>query len=1049
MALIVLLLIVGSTLWFSRERIATDLIDDYISQTGLEATYDLVSIGAKRQVIANVLVGDPSAPDLTIERVTVDLSYGFGTPEVGFVKLERPKLFGTLIDGTLSFGALDPIVFGESAEPFAGLPEIAIDIVEGGARLDTDYGRIGLALEGEGPLDNGFAGTLAVVAPDFGIDECATRSATAYGTLTTKAGSPRFEGPLRLRRLKCEGAELASVDVGAVLSADREFARVDGEFDLSTGAIEYSGNRARSVSGRAGLSAGWDDLILDHDLTIEAIDTPYVTLASLRADGVLRSARGFTESSWNADLQGAEVLVAPAASGAIAEARRAASDTLVAPLLGRFERGLSEAMGGNVLNADVVGRIGPRSASVVVPTARLRSSNGDVLLALSRVSWSASGEETSTRLSGNILTGGQDLPQITGRFEQDAGAPLSMRLSMAPYSAGADSLELSRLNLRELPQGGFAFAGRAQVSGAIPGGAVRNLSLPLNGRFEPAAGLSVGAQCETVRFAQIRYADLSLDKQTLRLCPEKARAMLTYDEALEIAVQANNVRVVGALSDSPTRFEAQNARLRYPGGFELMQASATIGEPDNALRLSSARFTGALEAETSGEFSGAAAGLDVVPLDVSDLAGQWSFNDGVLSVSKASFTLTDRVEGLARFNPLSSEDATLTLDGSEVTALARLSHKASGAPVTSVAIAHSLASSEGSALLEVDALKFDDSFAMSDLTPLAEGVVAYTNGTVAGEGRIAWAGEDIRSTGAFRSDSLDLAAAFGPVTGMKGEVRFSDLLSMTTEPSQVIEIESINPGLEVLAGKVRFSLTDGEIIDVEDARWPFMGGSLIMRPTTLRYGTDSEQRYTFEIVALDAAKFVTQMELSNLGATGIFDGLVPVVFDAQGNGRIEGGELASRPPGGNVSYIGELTYEDMGTISNFAFQSLRSLDYRHMGVDLEGDLAGEIITRFRIDGVRQGADASQNFITRRLSRLPIRFNVNVRSENFYELATMVRTFWDPTSLPDAPLDEIKRGDPSRPMRDVPAPPSETDGVDTDVLRPDEPRVQPPESETLP
>jgi hypothetical protein len=150
----------------------------------------------------------------------------------------------------------------------------------------------------------------------------------------------------------------------------------------------------------------------------------------------------------------------------------------------------------------------------------------------------------------------------------------------------------------------------------------------------------------------------------------------------------------------------------------------------------------------------------------------------------------------------------------------------------------------------------------------------------------------------------------------------------------------------------------------------------------------------FEIIGLDAATFVAQMELTNLGATGVFDGTVPIVFDKDGNGRIEGGLLLSRAPGGNVAYIGELTYEDLGTMGNYAFEALRSLDYNQMSVGLNGSIAGEIITNFQFDGVQQGAGTSQNFVTRRLAKLPIRFKINVRSENFYEMAMMVRSFWD-------------------------------------------------------
>ncbi len=167
--------------------------------------------------------------------------------------------------------------------------------------------------------------------------------------------------------------------------------------------------------------------------------------------------------------------------------------------------------------------------------------------------------------------------------------------------------------------------------------------------------------------------------------------------------------------------------------------------------------------------------------------------------------------------------------------------------------------------------------------------------------------------------------------------------------------------------------------------------------------------------------------------------------------------MISRPPGGNVSYVGELTYEDLGAMANFAFQTLRSLDYNQMSIELNGNLAGEIITNFNIDGVRQGEGASRNFVTRELAKLPIRFKVNVRSENFYTLATIVRGIFDPTVFASAA--EVERfvgenigalrsgqsgeGDPN------PAPTPNPVTTSDELQRRGEPAVQPPESEELP
>ena len=107
--------------WFSRYSIAEDFVADQLAANGLKATYEIERVGGRTQIISNLVIGDPDAPDLTVERVVVRLRHRLGLPEIASVRLVRPRLFGTYRNGELSFGALDPAIFSDSDEP-AGLP---------------------------------------------------------------------------------------------------------------------------------------------------------------------------------------------------------------------------------------------------------------------------------------------------------------------------------------------------------------------------------------------------------------------------------------------------------------------------------------------------------------------------------------------------------------------------------------------------------------------------------------------------------------------------------------------------------------------------------------------------------------------------------------------------------------------------------------------------------------------------------------------------------------------------------------------------------------
>lgn len=1032
-----LLLAAGSASWLGRERIAGNLIDSYLAEQGVAARYRLVEITPSQQVIADLVVGDPARPDLVADRVVVDIGFGLAGPVVEGVTIERPRLFGSFRGGKLSFGALDPLVFAPSDAP-ARLPALAIALSDARARIDSDFGVIGIKLEGAGRLDDGFAGKLAVTAPGMTLGSCRAEQASLFGALTMRRGAVSLVGPLRLRAADCAGASLARADIGTALTLDAGFDAVRGKFALAGGGLAAGGVRADELGGTMTAAVSARGVVIDHDLALRRIVAGEVSLASASAKGGWRALGDAPRREWSGTLEAAGIKLAAPVSRALVGARASAAGTLAEPLLAQLSTGLARALDGASFTSALIVRFTRDETRLVIPQAALRSSAGEVVAALSQVNWSyARGGEGVRR--GNLLIGGTGLPRINGRFLQGPRGSFGLRLAMAEYGARGSRLAIPRLALEPDAAGNYRFSGLLVASGAVPGGRVSGLEVPLEGRLSAGGALALGTACAPLRFRAAELGGLALAARTLTLCPPRGTpAMMRYDGALAFAAETARLDLAGSMGDAPARITAARAVLRYPGALMAEQLDVRLGEGDAATRLALQSVTGKLGGVPEGEFTGGAAGLADVPLDLDGMAGRWRFDDGVLTISEAAFRLADRTTGQPRFEPLAGRGANLVLKGDAITASAALHHPASGQQVAQLRLAHDLGAAAGSADIRVDDLTFGPALDAENLTYLAKGVVASARGAISGTGRIAWDGERVTSTGRFGTQGLDFAAAFGPVTGLKGEIVFTDLLGLTTAPDQQLEIGAINTGVAVLDGRIRFALTDGTLIQLAEARWPFMGGELALRPVVLDFGRPSEKRYVFELTGLDAAIFIAEMELTNLGATGVFDGTVPIVFDASGNGRIENGLLTARAPGGNIAYIGDLTYQDMGAISNYAFRALRSLDYRSMNVVLDGSLTGEIISKFQFEGVRQGAGTSRNFITRRLARLPIRFRVNVKAESFFELSTVVRSFFDVSYLGnpvDRGLIKLENG------RFTP--------TGTQTLRPANNSVQPPESEDQP
>lgn len=1051
-----ILLVVSSVLlalvlyaWVTREDIADNIIAAQLEQLGIPATYEIESIGPDRQVLRNIVVGDPARPDLTIERAQVTIVYRIGFPRVGGVTLVRPRLYGTFRKGELSFGSLDPLLFDETKkEPFE-LPDMRLTLVDGRALVETDFGPIGAIADGSGQLRGGFKGTLAVAAPKLDGAGCSARGASLYGTIATANARPRFSGPFRLAAASCPriGLALERVATGLAVTGDTDFAGFNSSLDWRSGRAAYGGGALAGMNGTAAVSWRKGALLGRYDLAVRGIENPQVQAALLTGKGTLRARKSMTRIDWDGDWEGNGVRIGAGLAGTLAGLEQSSEGTMLAPMLSRIRAALLREGRGSSLAAQTTLRTTGDGWSIVVPEARLRGGSGATLFSLSRMQFAsvkAKGGGNVPRLFGNFTTGGRDLPNIAGRIDRRGDGRTALRLTMARYVAGGGSIQVPELLAVQRQDGAIGFAGSVLASGALPGGSADNLQLPLSGNWSFASGLSLWRECTDLRFARLSLAGLKLERKGLKLCPQRGGAIVRVDGGgTRIAAGTPGLDLVGRLGDSPIAIRSGPVGFALPGVMSARNLDVALGLADTATRFRLGDLTARVGKDVAGRFSGADFKLYQVPLDVIGADGDWRFAGGVLTLSNADFRVEDR-QVPSRFEPLLARGGQLTLANNVITAEVPLQEPISGRMVTNVALRHDLGTGIGHADLAVPGLLFDDRLQPDTLSGLALGVIANAKGTVTGQGRIDWNPQGVTSTGSFSTDSLDFAAAFGPVHGLSGTVEFTDLLNLVTAPGQRVKIARINPGIEVDDGEVVFAMQGNNLLAVEGASWPFMGGTLRMRPLAMTLGKAEARRFVLEIDGLDAAQFVERMELANISATGTFDGTIPLVFDENG-GRLEGGMLVSRAPGGTVAYVGELTYKDLSAMANFAFDALRAMNYTKMTIAMDGDLTGELVTRVRFDGVKQGEGTKQNFLTRQVAKLPIRFNVNVRAP-FYKLITTFKSMYDPAFVRDPRelglIDE--RGNPIR-DRSSGLPPV----LKPEDIIPDEPPVQPRESENAP
>lgn len=994
--LAVLLAVALGAGWIARERIANRIIAGQLEDLGLPGRYEIESVGVQRQVLKNIVIGDPARPDLVVPRAVVEFEPRLGVPTLDRVTLEGARLYGSYKGGKLSFGALDPVIFAKREGP-GGLPDLDLVLVDGRARIESDYGVVGAKAEGRGNLRGGFAGVLAVAGPQLRFGGCTANGASVYGKLSTASARARFAGPLRLKGLDCPAGQIALGQTTVQLDAQlgETFDTIGGRYDLAAARPVLPGLRAAALKGSGDFTVKGGDLVASHDLTASGLDLGAASLASLRIDGALRSRDGLSRFEGEGALSGRELRTGKGLGVALAGLEKSGDGTLLAPLARQLRTALAREERGSQLGGRYSLRQAGGVTQIVVPVAELSGGSGTRLVGLSRFGLSL-GLKGGPRFSGNFVTGGAGLPRMTGTAQRKAAGRVEARFSLAAYRAGNASVAMPDLRLVQLPSGQIGFGGRALVSGTLPGGEVRGLNLPIDGTWTERQGLAAWRRCTPIRFDRFKVGNLALTQRGVTLCPGPGGAILRSDRAgTRLSAGTAGLNLAGTLGTTPIRLKSGAVGFAWPGRIAARGIDVSMGPLAEPSTLKVATFDGTLGKVITGRFTGTELKLFAVPLDVYDGAGDLRFADQRLAITNTSLMVKDR-EKDARFYPLVAREATVDLVSTTFTAKAVLRHPKSDREVVETAIVHDLDTGVGHADLNVPALVFDGQLQPDMLTFFAQGIIALADGVVTGDGRIDWDADKLTSTGRFTTGGLNFDAAFGAVDGLTGTVEFSDLLGLVTAPDQKLKIGMINPGIEVYDGEVSFQLEPDRWLRVNGAKWPFIDGTLEMLPTRMQLGEGAVRRFTMKVDGANAAKFVQQLDLGNIFAAGIFDGTIPLVFDQEG-GRIEGGLLISRPPGGNLSYVGELTYKDLSAMGNFAFQTLRSLDFRRMEIGLSGHLDGDILTTLRIEGVKQGKGAKRNFVTRQLGNLPIQFNINIRAP-FYQLVTSFKSFYDPAYI---------------------------------------------------
>ena len=1028
LGILILFAIAIGVVWMRRVPIATHFLKGEFERRGVTATYHLDRVGFRTQEVSNLVIGDPKHPDLVARHALIQMRLKLdGNFQVFRVVARGVRLRGRLVHGKVSWGQIDRMLPPPSNKPFA-LPNIALDVADSSIALATPFGPVGLAAEGSGRLTGGFKGHISVVSPRLTPGKCTATNLHANLAVAVIGRRPRGEGPVTLDRFNCPSSrfDVVAPRFDANASFNESFTSVNGGGRMAISQLTAGANGLAAFVGDITYKGPISDVRGQVKLSAQKSRMATIFADRTRLNGDYRLGIQAGTFAMLGNFAADSAALDPSMLAGVTQPLAAAAKTPIGPVATSIGNAISRTAHNfnasgqiHVVNFPGGGAARITSADVIGPNgARARVFGGSGVTYY----WPAS----ALRIDGNIEMGGGGLPSGRVSLSQPhAGAPMSGVAELAAYAANGQRLALTPIRFGPGPGGSTALSTIAQLDGPFPSGRVQALRLPIQGRIGRGGSFAFGTACAVVSFNYFQMSSFQFGATRLPVCPI-GPAMISKQPggALLTSARFDRPLLNGRIGSSPLHLAAVGGQL-VGNRFGFSQVDMRLGKPASPVVFDAARLAGSFAgSDLRGNFAGAKATIGTVPLLLSDGTGTWIFRNRDLSVNSA-LTVADR-DANPRFYPLHSDDTHFTLAGDFVRATGTLRHPATGTAVTNVSIEHQLSTGAGHALLDVPGLTFGPNLQPDELTRLTEGVIALVNGTVSGKGQIDWsAGGKVTSTGDFSTANLDLAAPFGPVTGMKGTVHFSDLLGLTTPQGQVITVQSINPGILVENGVIRYQLLPNQLVKIERGEWPFMGGRLILQETVLNFGHPSAKRLTFQVVGLDAHTFVQSLGFKELDATGTFDGVLPMIFDEAG-GRIVGGRLDSRPGGGSLAYNGVVNKANLGTMGNIAFNALRDLRFKSMIIRLDGDLAGEFAARLAIDGAGIGqSNQTQRIIRSLLAKIPMRLNVNITGP-FRALIATAKSVGDPRQVISNVL--------PRPLEDIP-------GINTEVVNQTEQKQQ--------
>ena len=973
----------------ARKEIATEMVQGWLKGQGVPSRLHIDSLSFSHATGSFVL-GDANRPDVSAGRFDVQFSLNpfasGGQPSARLTTARLDQVFVHLSfkDGKLSFGSLDRLVRSLSVAPKTpGAPAKSITVNDATLVLDSDYG----TLQGKGAatLRDGRLSYLDVKLPATHLE--GTHGGGDFGggdVLVRGVAGNQLQVEARLNATQAalhdggdgvvEGAPARHIEVqNAVLDISgrvpyRDDGVLSGPVDAVIG-VTAQGLRAQGYTvADADYRIHLDGRLKD---AVQYDGTADVALRSGRVMGQGVDARQVSLSATG--------LTAHVAAGAVRLKGAVAADAGQVTQNGAGIHGARLRADRFELTADTAGSHAGFDGALTADAPHTADFD------LSHTTVALNGAMDSDAASGAWAIKAQ------GRAASD-GSYAGLHALARGRAAGDDITRLDR--------GLSHFSARVPgfiVSAASQGGDAADVDLHLKGPVDASldGGLSLSLTPVDGKPVFASHAPGAFDV-TLKGGPDVALDVSGLTLAANGAVAGDYV-LDGQVSTAPVTGAKVSARGRFSTAGGL---SATLGQPltftaqsadlgDTFTHLSGAlsqtgdaflhvdgstwRVTGAFKAlgldapnellalrDGEGTLSAfSIAGADAIGLKAGLTGGR---------VSDSSPAAEERFYPLALTGTLTQDARTLT--GRFVAATPKAALQGKPRPVVAIDLDNDNAAQKGQLRLHTLDMTFaPGGLQPRDLSQMGTAVMArQVSGTLSFDGGFRWDHKTTTSAGILKVDGLSFTGAIGTAEKLQGEIDFTSLSPLLSQPNQLLGIYRMDVGLPLsdLAMSLQFQ---GDRIAIEKASVVTPGGPVHLEPMSVAFDPKVPIAGTATFDGLDFGKVIASTGLSNsMTFEGKLSGRVPfsilgghITFangwmkaDGPGNISIKRQAVTGVAASGSLTGDGQAgaaaEQPAFNPFQDLAYQAMEHIHYEQLDAKINSQPGGILDTAFHLKG---------------------------------------------------------------------------------------------------